>query len=1229
MKKIGMALMTSLIVVAFLVANILPSFAYLPGTPYTWDPSVPNYNPSATIHTGTIDTSLLVMGDFLGVSPTQPNAPGYGDSGVSVGWDDTWVGGVGHPNTNGDNLDGLWAQIVYPAEGWWDLGFATDRIVVFLSQDHGPYLAEGLETRVYGSNTLWGAVSSQAVLTDVYLDGWRSHNPAEDGNGNGWCSDDIAGVYKLPGMYRYVKIAAWSSVGTLNEPEVDAVAAFFEIGTSMHEILRKEWTFDMHWYAWGYFGASSGIADLGVNTVGGEPNSDLEIVTGSDETWGPYQDGVFSAGVWRTFDSGGNLEWQRGTQTDEARSSVAIVDLDGDGDLEIAGGTTSGWYFEVMDHQGNFVWTFPKLTGYYVGGPFVWPSSPAAADLDSSVSGLELVIGNQWLGNVWAFDGDNSDGVDDGVTIAYADYPWTYWNGTNWVSALTGTEGVDWDVLWKFPATGDLGGIFATPAIGDVDNDEDLEVVIGAPNGNVYVLDGATEALEHTFATGGPVYASAALANLDGDAFLEIVIGSTDGKIYCFQWNGAVGSSEWPAPYSTGGAVYSSAAIGDINNDGALEIVVGSNDNKVYALGGGGQYVWSFKTGSAVYSSPALAERCNVDPYDKDWPMFRNNPCRTGLYGTAPPTSLDVYVGSDDGYLYLIEGDDGTEIDRFRVNVGWYPWPQGGIHTSPVVADVDGDKYLEIFFYDWGQASAHGGHTYWALEDAIIRKEMTPTSGGLGTVVHITLHVGVPWQVTVKVTDTLPKQFTYIPGTFKVNGVSATPTVTLVGTPPGKNEQISYTITQLSHHKIEFDAKVGEAKSWEDWTVYNRAKVEWYKEEVMYHEKEVVEPFVIHAFSELHKNVGIPKADVVFSFDLTGSMSPHIAAAKSQATTILNDLQTLIADVAFGVVTHVDYPYYYSDYCGYSGQYGELDTDEDGIGDQYGIGDYAYKTDLDITTSAASAISTIAGLGIYWGADGPQDYSRVLYETQFLSWRPNAKKIVVLFGDNIPHDCDFWTYSTGGDPGRDAIANTADDLDFQTVVASLVSQDITVLAVDCSWDGWAATFYQYLADETGGQYFMLGETGIPEAIKETVKAEALETLTIKPATETQWAVVIDITNTFSYTMTDAKITDRFGAEIEIDEPFPVSITHGTVTYTTKGKSAKVFLTWEIGDLPPGETARLILLVSTDINPKGIQEYSESGIYELNSGATLKFIDSEQDVQLSAYTDSIYVTVLPA
>jgi hypothetical protein len=135
-------------------------------------------------------------------------------------------------------------------------------------------------------------------------------------------------------------------------------------------------------------------------------------------------------------------------------------------------------------------------------------------------------------------------------------------------------------------------------------------------------------------------------------------------------------------------------------------------------------------------------------------------------------------------------------------------------------------------------------------------------------------------------------------------------------------------------------------------------------------------------------------------------------------------------------------------------------------------------------------------------------------------------------------------------------------------------------------------------------------------------------LTTKVSTETQWPVVIELTNPFGYTMTKVMITDEFGAEIEVDEPFPVSITHGSVKYKAKGRTAKVSLKWKVGDLLPGETARLTILVSTDINPEREQEYTDPGIYTLNSGALLTFTDPDTNMELGAQMAALYVTVLP-
>lgn len=460
------------------------------------------------------------------------------------------------------------------------------------------------------------------------------------------------------------------------------------VGTSENGILIEEWRFDMYWYQWGYFGSSPGIADLGsdVNIEGTEPDVDLEIVTGSDEM----------PGYWRCFDSQGNVEWTTYTQSDEARGDIAIIDINNDGYLEIAGGTTSGETVEVMDRFGSFVWTFPDPP--HAGG-FMWDGGPAVADVDNTVDGLELIIGNRPRHEVYALDGDNSDGIDEG-------YSWS--GGWPW----TGTEGTDWDILWIYLVPTSCQ-IYSTVALGDVDNDGTIEAVFGATDGNIYILNAVTGGLEWSYSTGGAIYGSAALADLDGDGYLEMVIGSSNGNVYALQWDGITGSVEWT--FSTAGAVYSSAAIGDIDGDGDLETVIGSFDGKIYSLSASGSEEWNYATGGRVYSSPSLADR-TAGRYAIEWAMFRNNPERTGYYGPAPSTGLDVYVGSEDRYLYLLNGNDGSMIDRFLTCSGGSTGYQG-IHTSPSVADVDGDYKLEIFFYDWGTGSSHNGHTFWALEN--------------------------------------------------------------------------------------------------------------------------------------------------------------------------------------------------------------------------------------------------------------------------------------------------------------------------------------------------------------------------------------------------------------------------------------------------------------------------------------------------------------------------------
>src|SRR3990170_4674519 len=73
-----------------------------------------------------------------------------------------------------------------------------------------------------------------------------------------------------------------------------------------------------------------------------------------------------------------------------------------------------------------------------------------------------------------------------------------------------------------------------------------------------------------------------------------------------------------------------------------------------------------------------------------------------------------------------------------------------------------------------------------------------------------------------------------------------------------------------------------------------------------------------------------------------------------------------------------------------------------------------------------------------------------------------------------------------------------------------------------------------------------------------------------------------------------------------------------------GQSVKVHFKWYIGSMSAGSTKTIYLVVSTDTNPSGKQEYTSPGCYALNSGATVKA--RYNGAQVSATASSIWINV---
>jgi hypothetical protein len=209
-----------------------------------------------------------------------------------------------------------------------------------------------------------------------------------------------------------------------------------------------------------------------------------------------------------------------------------------------------------------------------------------------------------------------------------------------------------------------------------------------------------------------------------------------------------------------------------------------------------------------------------------------------------------------------------------------------------------------------------------------------------------------------------------------------------------------------------------------------------------------------------------PKADVLFAFDLTGSMGGVLNTVKAKADDIMNQLNTLGSDVNFGVISFKDYNGNFSSY-GYSSYYGSST-------------DFPYNLDSSVSSDITAVSTTINNLSYSGGSDGPESYTRALYESysdDSIGWRTGARKVVVMFGDNIPHDNDLnegvpgktGTLSTGGDPGRDVTILTADDLDLQTVLAEMNSNNVVLIAAQKS--GAYLDYWTHWASLTGGTAF--------------------------------------------------------------------------------------------------------------------------------------------------------------
>jgi hypothetical protein len=424
-------------------------------------------------------------------------------------------------------------------------------------------------------------------------------------------------------------------------------------------------------------------------------DGDLDVFIGKEGGTIKYFNNIGGINGPSFVEQTGNDNPFQGTNTG-GNSTPVFGDIDNDNDLDAFIGEKLGTiqYFENIGNMNapNFV----ERTGNdnpFDGEDVGSYSAPTLVDIDLD-------------GDLDAFCGEDSGAISYFNNIGHIDNPIF----------------VKRSVVNPFNEI-DVGSYSSSiPAVADIDGDNDLDVFIGKYNGLQYFENIGTinkPQFEERTNTANPlneidadatIHNSApAIADINNDGDLDALIGNYDGTIIYFE---NTGNSNTPNFVEQSGndnpwdgidvGEYSTPTLADIDQDGDLDLFIGFGSDNARSF----QY---FENTGNRYN-PIFAGPGTTDLIGNRGGIERNSVA--SFLDLDEDGDLDLITGGYYGTLKYFE-NTGDPNNLFKRRYGIFNQSSIGFYTAPVVTDIDNDGHLDIFIGTMAGDIRH----YWQLSN--------------------------------------------------------------------------------------------------------------------------------------------------------------------------------------------------------------------------------------------------------------------------------------------------------------------------------------------------------------------------------------------------------------------------------------------------------------------------------------------------------------------------------